>query len=258
MGKTVLITGATGGLGEAFARVFAHEGYDLLLVARDQQKLDTLARLLTVARPVEVKTLAIPDLASPGAAARVVEFTEREHTDVDVLVNNAGFGDYGPFAESSLDRQIEMIDLNVRTLTELTYWYLGPMLDRDEGRILNVASVAAFMPGPLMSTYFATKAYVLSFSEALATELKHTGVTCTALCPGPTSTGFWNAAGTQTSSLFSSISYASPDDVARFGFISMMNGRAVAIPGAGTRLLAHAVRLLPRSVVRNATYALMK
>lgn len=258
MSNTVLITGATGGLGEAFARVFAHEGYDLVLVARNQKKLDGLEQLLTVGRPVNVRTLAVPDLSAPDAAARVAAFTEREGIDVEVLVNNAGFGDYGLFSSCDLSKQAEMIDLNVRTLTELTYWYLGPMLDRGSGRILNVASIAAFMPGPLMSTYFATKAYVLSFSEALSAELEHTGVTCTALCPGPTATGFWDAAGTQTSTLFSSVGYASPDDVAKFGFSSMMKGRAVAIPGAANRLLVESLRFLPRSVIRKSAFALMR
>ncbi len=249
--KTALITGATGGLGEEFARIFARGGYELVLVARNEQKLEVLAKQLNEQYGV-VATAFACDLSEEGAAARVAGFTEQENIDVDVLVNNAGFGDYGMFAASDLSKQTEMVNVDVRALTELTYWYLGPMIERGYGKVLNIGSIASFMPGPFMPTYFASKAYVLSFTESISEELKGTGVSCTVLCPGPISTAFWNKAGTDNSGfLLGSTKYATAQEVAEYGYKSLMEGKVVAIHGTAIKAAAFGVRFLPRCVVRS-------
>src|SRR5271166_4002120 len=187
--KTALITGASFGIGAEFARIFAREGYHLVLVARTADKLRQIASELEKAHGTRSLILAT-DLSDPGAAAYVLDQTMRASIQVDVLVNNAGFGQYGLFAENDLEECLRQIQLNVTTLTHLTRLYLPAMIERKSGGILNVASAAAFQPGPLMAVYFATKAYVLHFSEALSNELNGTGVTVTCLCPGPTATEF--------------------------------------------------------------------
>src|SRR5260370_2124075 len=187
--KTALITGASFGIGLELARIFAREGYNLVLVDRSADKLRQLASELEKAYGTRSLILAV-DLTEPGASAYVLDQTTRAEIDVDVLVNNAGFGQYGLFAENDLEDCLRQIQLNVTTLTHLTRLYLPEMIKRESGGILNVASTAAFQPGPLMAVYFATKAYVLHFSEALANELNRSGVTVTALCPGPTAPQF--------------------------------------------------------------------
>jgi short-subunit dehydrogenase len=190
-GKRALVTGASGGIGLEVARVLAGKGYDLALVARSGDRLEALAAELGGA------SVVVADLSSPSAPAEVAGAIP----DVDVLVNNAGVGAYGLFADADLGATMAMVALNVGALTELTHRYLPGMLARGSGRILNVASTAAFFPGPLMSVYYATKSYVLSFSEGLAEEVRGTGVTVTALCPGPTATGFQAAADMEMSAL---------------------------------------------------------
>jgi short-subunit dehydrogenase len=187
--KTALITGASGGIGLDLARLFAEGGYDVVLVARTESKLKELATELASKHGVSARAVAA-DLADPAAPAQLMERLKAEGVQVDVLVNNAGYGGYGTFAETELDAELKMIQLNISALTALSKAVLPGMLARKSGRILNVASTAAFQPGPLMAVYYATKAYVLSFSEALANETKGTGVTVTCLCPGPTKTGF--------------------------------------------------------------------
>src|SRR6202795_3291921 len=187
--KTALITGASFGIGHELAGIFAREGYNLVLVARTADKLRQLASDLEKTHGTRSLILA-GDLSSPGAAAYIHDQTTRAELAVDVLVNNAGFGQFGLFAENDLEECLQQIQLNITTLTHLTRLYLPDMLSRKSGRILNVASTAAFQAGPLMAVYYATKAYVLHFSEAIANELEGTGVTVTCLCPGPTSTEF--------------------------------------------------------------------
>src|SRR5579864_3658891 len=187
--QTALITGASFGIGAEFARIFAREGYNLVLVARSADKLRQIASELEKAHGTRSLILAA-DLTDPGAPAYVVDQTTRADIQVDVLVNNAGFGQYGFFAQNDLEECLRQIQLNVATLTHLTRLYLHAMIERKNGGILNVASTAAFQPGPLMAVYFATKAYVLHFSEALANELRESGITVTCLCPGPTATEF--------------------------------------------------------------------
>src|ERR1035438_6370814 len=187
--KTALITGASSGIGLELARIFAREGYNLVLVARNGDRLRQLASELEKADGARSLILAT-DLTDPGAAAYVLDQTTRAAVQLDVLVNNAGFGQYGLFAENDLEECLQQIQLNVTTLTHLTRLYLPGMIERKSGRLLNVASTAAFQPGPLMAVYFATKAYVLHFSEALGNELDGSGVTVTCLCPGATITEF--------------------------------------------------------------------
>src|SRR5271154_4231612 len=187
--KTALVTGASFGIGTEFARIFARESYNLVLVARTADKLRQLASELEKAHGTRSLILAT-DLTDPGASAYVLDQTTRSDIQIDVLVNNAGFGQYGKFAENDLEECLRQIQLNITTLTHLTRLYLPAMIERKTGKILNVASTAAFQPGPLMAVYYATKAYVLHFSEALANELNGTGVTVTCLCPGATVTEF--------------------------------------------------------------------
>jgi uncharacterized protein len=250
--KTALITGSSFGIGLEFARIFAREGYNLVLAARSADRLRQLASELEKAHGTRSLILA-SDLSEPGAPAYVLDQTTRADIQVDVLVNNAGFGQYGLFAENDLEECLRQIQLNVTTLTHLTRLYLPAMIERaktarkSEG-ILNVASTAAFQPGPLMAVYFATKAYVLHFSEALANELQGTGVTVTCLCPGATATEFHKRANATGMRL---LKFGSMDarTVAEDGYRGLMVGRPVVIPGFKNWLLAQSVRFSPRSMV---------
>jgi short-subunit dehydrogenase len=245
--KTALITGASFGIGMELARIFAREGYSLVLVARSGDKLRQLASELEKSHGTRSLILAV-DLTEPGASAYVLDQTTRADIQVDVLVNNAGFGQYGYFAENDLEECLRQIQLNVTTLTHLTRLYLPAMVERKSGRILNVASTAAFQPGPLMAVYFATKAYVLHFSEALANELHGTDVTVTCLCPGPTATEFAKRANITDLRL---LKFGSMDahTVAEDGYRALMAGKPVVISGFKNWLVAQSVRFSPRRLV---------
>jgi uncharacterized protein len=199
--KTALITGASSGIGYELAGLFASSGHDLVLVARNEQRLSRLAEELQQRIGVAV-TVLVKDLAAPRAAEEIVVELQNRSLHVDILVNNAGFGEYGPFHETSLERKLQMIQVNVAELTQLTRLLLSGMLERNSGNILNIGSTASFAPGPFVAVYSATKAYVLSFSEALAEELKGTGVTVTVLCPGSTETEFAERAKMTESRIF--------------------------------------------------------
>lgn len=248
--QTALITGASGGIGLELARLFAAGGYDLVLVARGAAKLDELAVELRQ-RPeggAAVRVLA-KDLADPASPEEVCRELESAGVAVDVLVNNAGFATFGPFAEIPLGRELEELQLNVVTLTHLTKKLLPGMLVRRRGGILNLGSTAAFQPGPLMAVYYATKAYVVSFSEALAEELRGTGVTVTALCPGPTETGFQRRAGMENSKLFSGLlQVADAPTVARAGYEGFRAGKRIVIPGLLNRVGVQSIRVSPRAL----------
>ncbi len=245
--KTALITGASFGIGSELARVFAREGYDLVLVARTGDKLRQLASELEKAHGTHSLILAA-DLSDPGAPAYVLDQTTRAGIIVDVLVNNAGFGQYGPFADSDLEECLRQIQLNVTALTHLTRLFLPAMLERHSGRILNVASTAAFQPGPLMAVYYATKAYVLFFSEAIANELKESGVTVTCLCPGVTATGFHKRANATAINL---LRFGAMDalTVAEDGYRGLMSDKPVVIAGFKNWLVSQSVRFAPRQAV---------
>jgi hypothetical protein len=240
---SVLITGASSGIGADLARVFAREGRDLVLVARSRPALDALARELTQRHDVQVRVLPA-DLAAPGAATALHAAAREQGIAVETLVNNAGFGMRGDFVSLDAPRQTQMMQLNVVTLTELCRLFAPEMVRRGRGGILNVASTAAFVPGPLMAVYFATKAYVLSFSEALAEELRAAGVTVTCLCPGPTETRFGDVAGVSSTKLFRSSKPMRSAAVAEAGRAALRRRARLEIPGLRNRLLAASVRLL--------------
>jgi len=245
--KTALITGASFGIGLELARIFARENHNLVLVARSGDKLRQLASELEKAYGTRSLILAV-DLTEPGAAAYVLDQTTRADVVVDVLVNNAGFGQYGLFADSDLEECLRQIQLNVTTLTHLTRLYLPGMIERKSGRILNVASTAGFMPGPLMAVYFATKAYVLHFSEAIANELHGSGVTVTCLCPGATTTEFHKRA-KATGQRLLKMGSMDARTVAEDGYRALMAGKPVVISGSRNWLIAQSVRFSPRRLV---------
>jgi short-subunit dehydrogenase len=248
MNKTALITGASNGIGYELAKIHASKHDNLIIVARSKNKLDDLKNELEQKHNISVYTIG-KDLSLPGAAKEVFDEVKNKAMTVDYLVNNAGFGDYGLFAESDWNKQEQMINLNITTLAHLTHLFLPDMICRRSGRILNVASTASFQPGPTMSIYFATKAFVLSFSEAVNNEVNEHGITVTALCPGATHSGFQAAASMQDSKLFAGNNFPSSREVAEFGYKAMMKGKAVAIHGFRNTLLANSVRFAPRSLV---------
>lgn len=247
MKSLALITGASGGIGLAIARLLAASGHDLILVARSKDKLEALAAELASAHGCQATVLRA-DLADPVAPAALAAEIAARKLAVDVLVNNAGVGVYGPFATNDWTRERDIIQINVTSLVDLTKRLLPGMVARRRGRILNVASTAAFQPGPLMAIYYASKAFVLSFSEALGNELGGSGVTVTALCPGPTATGFEAAADLGASRLFR-MGSMSMEDVARAGVDAMMRGRSVVIPGLRNWLMTQSLRISPRCAV---------
>ncbi len=245
--KTALITGASFGIGLELARIFAREGYNLVLVARTADRLRQLASELEKNHGTRSLILAT-DLTEPGSSAYVLDQTTRADIQVDVLVNNAGFGQYGKFAENDLEECLRQIQLNVTTLTHLTHLYLPAMIKRKSGKILNVASTAAFQAGPLMAVYYATKAYVLHFSEAIANELQGTGVTVTCLCPGPTATEFQERAKISGIRL-TKYGTMTARAVAEDGYRGLMADKPVVISGLKNWLVAQSVRFAPRRMV---------
>jgi short-subunit dehydrogenase len=247
MPEVALVTGASGGIGEDLARLIAAGGRDLVLLARSTAKLQTLADELSRAHTVTATVLAT-DLSEPGAADEVARTLAERRITIDMLVNNAGFGTHGEFAREDLAEQSRMLQLNIVALTTLTRWLLPGMLERRRGWILNVASTAAFQPGPLMAVYYASKAYVMSLSLALTEETAGTGVTVTCLCPGPTRTGFQERAQLNQARLLRVTSVMSSADVARIGYDGMMAAKPLVIPGVGNKVGAQAVRFVPRLV----------
>ncbi len=246
--KTALITGASAGIGLELAHVFARHGHNLILVARSADKLRDLADDLKGRYGISARIL-VKDLSGPGSPAQVLEEIQNQKISVDILVNNAGFGTYGLFAETNLEKELELIRLNISALTHLAKLFLPGMLARKSGKIMNVASTAAFQPGPLMAVYYASKSYVLSFSEALATELSGTGVSVTALCPGPTESEFQKTAGIHENLLLFKLTMMKARKVAEIGYAGLMKGKRIVIPGFLNRLLPFGVRIAPRGLV---------
>lgn len=245
--ETVLITGASSGIGLELARIFAAHQFDVVLVARSQSKLEQLAQQLRAKN--DIRTHVIPaDLSRPEAPREIFSELMRRAVQIDNLVNNAGFGAYGEFAQTNIEDELEMITVNITALTHLTKLFLPGMLRRKHGRIMNVASTAGFQPGPLMSVYYATKAYVISFSEAIANELKGSGATVTCLCPGPTESAFAVRADMQKSRLFK-MGKMSSRAVALVGFRAMMKGKTLVISGTRNKVLVQSVRFAPRKLV---------
>ncbi|WEZ07364.1 SDR family NAD(P)-dependent oxidoreductase [Priestia flexa] len=245
------ITGASGGIGRQLAYHFAEGGYSLVLVARSKEKLEELKKELENNYSISV-LISIKDLSKQEEALKLYDEIKQQRITVQFLVNNAGFGLYGAFIETSWAEEADMIDLNIKTLTYLTKLFLPEMVERNEGRILNIASVASFLPGPLLAVYYATKAYVLSFTEALENELKDTNITISALCPGPTKTGFSDRANLSSSKLFES-GALHVEDVAKVGYEQFMRGKTIIILGAkvATMLPRFSPRKLITKVVRS-------
>lgn len=246
--ENVLITGASQGIGLELARVFAKNNFDLVLVARDKEKLREVAKELSKNHKIQVVTIS-KDLSEHKSYFELYNTIKKQGLKIEILVNNAGFGNFGNFSETDLSKEESMIDVNVKALTSLTKLFLQDMLKRKSGKILNVASTAAFQPGPLMAVYFATKAYVLSLSEALSEELKGTGVSVSALCPGPTTSQFQERAGMQNANLFKKKKVMSSEEVAQIAFKGLMENKRVIIPGFRNKVSAFLGRILPRSIV---------
>lgn len=250
--KTALITGASNGIGLELAKVHASKGDNLVLVARSKTKLDELKAELEKKYKISVHVIA-KDLSALNAAQDVYNETNEKKIQIDYLINNAGFGDFGMFYETDWAKEFQMINLNITTLTQFTKLYLKDMVKRKSGKIMNVASTAAFQSGPTMAVYYATKAYVLSFSEAIDNEVRDKGVTVTTLCPGATESGFQAAAAMEESALVKGKKLPTSKEVAEYGYTAMMKGKTVAIHGTMNAIMANAVRFLPRSVVVKVT-----
>jgi uncharacterized protein len=242
---TALITGASAGIGLELAKLFAADGHDLVLVARRADALQKLADSLRTKHNIAVRIWPA-DLADPRAPLQLHERAVAEGVAVDILVNNAGFGAIGHFHALPPERQLGIIDVNMRALTEMTYHFLPAMRERRRGRILNLGSIVGFLPGPYMAVYYASKAYVVSFSEALAEELLGSGITVTCLCPGYTATEFQKAAGIAKTGLLARLRPMRADTVARIGYRGLMAGRRLVVPGWGNRISVFGLRFSPR------------
>ncbi len=245
--KTVLVTGASSGIGLELCQLFARDGYRLVLVARDRRALRKVGDDLQARFNAEVR-ISPKDLAHPAAPLELYEEFQETGVVIDVLVNNAGFGGRGPFLRTQWNDEAEMLQVNVVALTHLTKLFL-PQIRAREGKVLNVASVAAFLPGPYMAVYYASKAFVLHFSEALAEELSGTGVTVTCLCPGPVETNFQKRARTEVRN---SPLLVDVREVARAAYDGMKQGKRLIIPGWKNRLVVEALRVTPRQMATRA------
>jgi short-subunit dehydrogenase len=255
--KTALITGASLGIGRELAMLFAHDGCNLVMVARNASRLAQVGDRLQSEFGIAARSFPL-DLADHAAPQFLFGQLAREQVAIDMLVNNAGFGRLGAFAGVSLEESLGQITLNVTALTHLTRLFLPAMLARKSGRILNVASTAGFQPGPTMAVYYATKSYVISFSEALAEELRGTGVTVTCLCPGVTDTEFQKRAGTEGTPLFRRQRPMDAATVARDGYRAMMRGKPLVISGFKNWLLAESLRLAPRRMVTTVSRKILE
>ena len=251
MGKTALVTGASSGLGLELARLFAHDGHDLVVVARRRDHLEALATRLAAEHGVAARVIA-EDLADPIAPRRIFAELKERRIEVEFLVNSAGFATNGPFAASDLGRQLAMVQVNAAALMHLTHLFLPGMIARRSGRILNLGSTAGFQPGPGMSIYYATKAFVNSFTEALHDELRGTGVTATVSTPGAVATEFGRVAGNEESRLFH-LGAASAGEVAAHAYRAMMSGKTMALPGWRAKLGLQLLRFGARKTVTGVT-----
>ncbi|MCB0363773.1 MAG: SDR family oxidoreductase [Bdellovibrionaceae bacterium] len=253
-----LVTGASGGIGLDMAEMFAEKGHNLILVARSEDKLKALAGTLKEKYKIEAEVIPC-DLGVPRGAEALYKATQDKGFKVQVLVNNAGFGEMAPFAKMSAGRVKQMVQLNIATLVDLCHLYLQGMEEFEKGAgILNVASTAAFQPGPEMSLYYATKAFVLSFSEGLHEEMKPKGIHVSALCPGPTRTQFMAEAGIEDGAMFKLPIVLDSKPVARAGVNGFLRNKAIVVPGFGNRSLIFSLRLTPRSWVRCMVKSLHK
>lgn len=247
-----LITGASGGIGLELATIMASRGHNLILVARTREKLEDISRNLINHYGIDIKVFD-KDLSLTNDRQQLIDALFEMNLMVNILVNNAGFGDSGNFHQSDWEKNERMIQLNITALTHLTRSFLPMMVSNRNGRILNVASIAGYLPGPLMSVYYASKAYVVSFSQALYYELKGTGVTVTTLSPGPVRTNFFNYAGAGEAKINSILEPATASSVAKLGYRKMMKGRRSAIQGWNNKLIVLGLRFMPKSLTSAIT-----
>jgi uncharacterized protein len=247
MVKYSLITGASSGIGLEMARILAKHKKNLVLVARNKEKLEILSHELKDQFGIYILVI-VKDLSLPDSVEKLFNELEANEIEIEILINNAGFGDLTHFYKSNWEKTRQMIDLNIMALTHLTRLFLPSMIKAKSGKILNIASTAAFQPGPYMAVYYASKAYVLYFSEAIAEELKGTGVTVTALCPGPTNSGFQDEAGINGIKLLRLIKADRASEVAQYGYDSMIKGKSVAVYGMMNALMAFSIRFTPRKL----------
>ncbi len=254
---TAFITGASSGIGMEMARILARRNVNLVLVARRGEILKQLKHDLEKENTIEVRTFPV-NLTDRAATDEIFAELQQEGITIDYLINNAGFGTFGPFAESDLEREQAMLDVNITALARLTRHFLPGMLTRGRGRILNVASTAAFQAGPLMSGYCATKAFVLHFSEALAAEVAGSGVTVTAFCPGPVATGFISAADMEDASVYKNVKPVPVQGVAEYGLAAMLAGKSVSVHGLMNRIMAFSNRFVPRKLSTAIVFKIMK
>ncbi|PKD44148.1 SDR family NAD(P)-dependent oxidoreductase [Rhodohalobacter barkolensis] len=248
MKKTALITGASSGIGLELAKILAGDGYDLVITARREDRLIELKNELEDKSSAEVNIITA-DLSLPESPMNIYQYCEDQNIQINVLANNAGIGDYGLFHDSDWQKTATMIDLNIKSLTHLTRLFLPSMIDRKKGAILNIASTASFQPGPLMSVYYATKHYVLAFSEAIANEVQEYGIKVTALCPGPTQSEFQATANMEKSKLMDRFPMPTSKDVAEYGYKAMKKGKRVAVHGFMNKMMSKVVRILPKKWV---------
>ncbi|AKG24606.1 SDR family NAD(P)-dependent oxidoreductase [Calothrix sp. 336/3] len=246
--QTVLVTGAASGIGYELAYFFAHDGYNLILVDKNGAELPRIADDFQLKFGIKVKTI-VKDLSISTSPTEIFTELQQESIRVDILVNNAGFGNHGLFANTDLTTELKMLQVNIVAITHLTKLFVREMVKNGYGKILNVASTAAFQPGPLMAVYFASKAYILSFSEAIANELEGTGVSVTVLCPGPTESPFHQTTGMADTSLVKGKKMMTAKTVAEAGYHSLMRNKTVIVPGLKNKILAEFARVAPRKLV---------
>lgn len=247
MSQLAVVTGAASGLGYELMLLLAKDNYDLVLIDIDKEKLEEVKTSVNQLYSCKIETISI-DLSKIDSAELV--FTQIKNKTIDVLINNAGFGIFGSFIQTSWQKESNMLNLHIITVTHLTKLVLKGMVVRNSGRILNVSSLAAFMPGPMMALYYASKSYLLSFSEAIANELKDSGVSVTVLCPGQTKTGFQKVVSNTTSENKINFNIACPKEVAAYGYKAMLKGKVIAVPGFFNKLLSNLPRVLTRNRVR--------
>jgi len=249
MKRTALVTGTSAGIGWELAKEFANAGYNLVLLARSKEKLDKLAEEIKNSNNVDV--LVMPkDLLASNSPQEIYDELKEQDITINSLVNNAGFGNYGNFAKADIKKELASIQLNVVALTELTWLFMQDMLEQNQGEILNVASTAAFFSGPYMAVYYATKNYVLAFSEALSQELKGTGVVVSTLCPGPTYSDFQATANMENSKLVKGKKMMTSAEVAKIGYKGLKAKRAIVVPGLMNKVQILAPRFMPRRIMK--------
>ncbi len=249
--KTVLITGASSGIGYEFAKIYAKKGYNLVITARRKNNLDRIKQELESFDTSICVDIIVLDLSKQNSAKELYEVVKQRGILIDTLINNAGFGVYGNFIETDIEKEIDMIELNIKSLVVLTKLFLKDMVSRNNGTIINVASTAAFQPGPLMSVYYASKSFVLSFTEAIRNEVRDTNVNISVLCPGPTDTEFEKSASLEESSLFTKLKVMKPEKVAIIGYKGINRNKSVIIPGILNNILITFNKIIPRALVIN-------